>query len=110
MANRVEAIIFIDCMRSGMSHEAREHTKGVLNTNLCDLLNIPDRLEAEFELSESGHVTGILGSSAEDGLLGGNAGESPPCEHYGRYNKKRKSVVSLRREFSLTGSADWRCG
>ena len=92
MLNRVEAIIFIDYMRSGISHGARKHTKGTSNTNLCDLLDIPDRLETELELSEGGHVSGILGSSVEDGPLGRNAGESPPCEHYWRYNKKMKVV------------------
>ena len=95
MLNRVEAIIFIDCMRPELSHADRKRTKGTSNTNLCDLLNISDRLEAEFELSEGGHVSGILRSGVEDRPLGRNAGESPPCEHYGRYNKKRKSVVSL---------------
>ena len=74
-------------MRSAMSHRASEYTKGTSNTNLRDLLNIPDGLEAKLELSEGGHVTGILWSSAEDGLLSRNACESPPCEHYERYNK-----------------------
>jgi hypothetical protein len=88
LANRVEAIIFIDYMRPGMSYGAIERTKGSLNTNFCDLLNIPDRLESELKFSEGRHVTGILWGSAENGLLSGDAGESPPCEHYGRYNKK----------------------
>ena len=78
-------------MRSGMSQGASERTKRTPNTNLCDLLDIPDRLETELELSEGGHVTGILGSGAQDRLLGWNAGERPPCEHYGRYNKKTKA-------------------
>jgi hypothetical protein len=59
-----------------------------LNTNLCDFLDVPDRLETKLELSEGGHVTGILWSGAGDGLLSRDARESPPCEHYGRYNKK----------------------
>jgi len=107
LANRVEAIIFIDCMRSGMSRRARECTKGTSNTNLCDLLDILDRLETEFDLSEGGHVSGILGSSTSDGLLSGNAGESPPCKHYGRYNKKMKvGCVAV----SGVLAHGWRCG
>ena len=56
--------------------------KGTSNTNLCDLLDISDRLETELELSEGSHVTGILRSSTQGRLLGRNAGECPPCEHY----------------------------
>jgi hypothetical protein len=92
LANRVEAIIFIDYMRSGMSYRAGGRMKGTPNTNLCDLLNIPDRLETELELSKRGHVTSILWGNAEDGLLSGDAGESSPCEHYGRYNKNESRL------------------
>jgi len=75
-------------MRSEMSYGAREHRKRRSNANLCDLLDIPNRLETKLELSEGSHIPGILGGSPESGLLGMNAGESPPCEHYGRNNKK----------------------
>jgi hypothetical protein len=82
LASRVEAIIFIDYMRSWMSHGTSKRMKGTSDTNLRDLLDILDRLEPELNLSEGGHVAGILGCSAQDGLLGGDAGERPPCEHY----------------------------
>ena len=95
-------------MRSGMSHRAGKHTEGTPNTNLCDLLDIPDRLETEFELSEGGHVTGILWGSTQDGGLGRDASERPPCEHYGGYNKKTKAgcvtVGSSRARVERTGS------
>ena len=90
MLNRVEAIIFIDCMHSGISHGITNRKKDKLNTNLRDLLDVLDRLQTELELPEGGHVSRILGGGIEDEPLCRNAGEGPPCKHYGTYNKKTK--------------------